>query len=57
MHGITKLQEYIKLFGSGMNFYGGTGEAVHKTFVKSAGQKTQCHLDAFSKQTANHIIA
>ncbi len=37
MHGITKMQEYIKLFGSGMNFYGGPGEAAHKTFVKSAG--------------------
>jgi hypothetical protein len=21
MHGITKIQEYMKLFGSGMNFY------------------------------------
>jgi hypothetical protein len=41
MHGITKMQEYIKIFGSGMNFYGGPGEAAHKTFVKSAGQKTQ----------------
>ncbi len=39
MHGMTKMQSYIKLFGSGMNFYGGPGEAAHKTFVKSAGQK------------------
>jgi hypothetical protein len=37
MHGTTKMQEYIKLFGGGMNFYGGPGEAAHKTFVKSAG--------------------
>ncbi len=29
MHGMTKMQSYIKLFGSGMNFYGGLGEAVH----------------------------
>ncbi len=39
MHGTTKMQSYIKLFGSGMNFNGGPGEAAHKTFVKSAGQK------------------
>jgi hypothetical protein len=31
MHGITKMQKYIKLFGSGMNFYGRPGEAAHKT--------------------------
>jgi hypothetical protein len=51
MHGITKMQEYIKLFGSGMNFYGGPGEAAHKTFVKLAGQKTQVILR--SKQQIN----
>jgi hypothetical protein len=39
MHGMTKMQFYIQLFGSGMNFYGGPDEAAHKTFVKSAGQK------------------
>ncbi len=36
MHGMTKMQSYIQGFGSGMNFYGGPGEAAHKTFVKSA---------------------
>jgi hypothetical protein len=39
MHGMIKMQSYIQLFGSGMNFYGGFDEAAHKTFVKSAGQK------------------
>jgi hypothetical protein len=39
MHGMTKMQSYIKLFRSGMNIYGGPGEAAHKTFVKAAGQK------------------
>jgi hypothetical protein len=53
MHGMTKMQEYIKLFGSAMNFYGGPGEAAHKTFVKSAGQKTQRRVSKFAKQTAN----
>jgi hypothetical protein len=37
--GMTKMQLYIQHFGSGMNFYGGPGEAAHKTFVKSAGQQ------------------
>ncbi len=38
---MTKMQSYIKRLGSGMNLYGDPGEAAHKTFVKSAGQKTQ----------------
>jgi hypothetical protein len=36
-----------------MNFYGGPGEAAHKTFVKSAGQKTQRRLRKFAQQTAH----
>jgi hypothetical protein len=31
MHGMTKMQLYIKLLGSGMNFDGSPGEAAHKT--------------------------
>jgi hypothetical protein len=53
MHGMTKMQEYMKLFGSGMNLYGGPGEAAHKTFIKLAGQKTQRRVSEFAKQTAN----
>jgi hypothetical protein len=53
MHGMTKMQSYIKLFGSGMNFYGGPGEAAHKIFVKSAGQKTQSRLSKFAQQAAH----
>ncbi len=41
MHGMTKMQSCMKLFGSGMNFYGGPGEAAHKTFMKSAGLKEE----------------
>ncbi len=52
MHGMTNMLSYIKHFGSGMNFYGGLGEAVHKTFVKSAGQKTQRRVGNFAQQTA-----
>ncbi len=36
-----------------MNFYGGPGEAAHKTFVKSAGQKTQRRVGEFAQQTAH----
>ncbi len=53
MHGMTKMQSYLKLFGSGMNFYGGPGEAAHRTFVKSAGQNTQRRLKKFAQQTAH----
>jgi hypothetical protein len=41
MHGLSKMMEYISLFGSAMNFYGGPGEASHKSFVKAPGLKTQ----------------
>ncbi len=40
MHGITKLQEYMTLFGSGINFYGGPGESAHKQFIQIPGQRT-----------------
>ena len=49
---MTKFQEYIQLFGSGMNFFGGPGEAHHKVFVKAPGQKTQRRVSEFAAQTA-----
>ncbi len=52
MHGITKMQEYMKLFGSGINFYGGPGEPAHKQFIKIPGQRTQCRVSEFAQQTA-----
>ncbi len=55
MHGMTKMQFYIQLFGSGMNFYGGPGEATHKTYVKSASQKTQRRFSKFAQQTATQF--
>ncbi len=51
MHGITKMQEYMKLFGSGINFYGGPGESPHKQFIKIPGQRTQHRVSEFT-QTA-----
>jgi hypothetical protein len=38
MHGITKMQEYMMLFRSGINFYGGPGESAHKQFIQIRGQ-------------------
>jgi hypothetical protein len=53
MHGMTKMQTYITLFGSGINFYGGPGESAHKQFIKIPGQRTQRRVQEFAKQTAN----
>jgi hypothetical protein len=52
MHGMTKMQEYMKLFGSGINFYGGPGESAHKQFIKKPGQRTQRRVSEFAQQTA-----
>jgi hypothetical protein len=59
MHGMTKFVEYMILYGSAMNFYGGPGEANHKIFVKAAGLKTQRRICEFAQQTAHqyyHMI-
>jgi hypothetical protein len=52
MHGITKMQVYMMLFGTGINFYGGPGESAHKQFIKIPGQRTQCRVSEFAQQTA-----
>jgi hypothetical protein len=52
MHGITKMQEYMMLFGSGINFYGGPGESAHKQIIKIPGQRTQQRVSEFAQQTA-----
>ena len=55
MHGMVKMTEFIKLFGSGINFYGGPGESHHKYFVKAPGDLTQRRVSEFSKQVANRV--
>jgi hypothetical protein len=52
MDGITKMQEYMTLFGSGINFYCGPGESAHKQFIKIPGQRTQQIVSEFAQQTA-----
>ncbi len=42
----------MKLFGSGINFYGGPGESAHKQFIKIPGQRTQYRVSEFAQQTA-----
>jgi hypothetical protein len=52
MHGITKMQDYMMLFGSGINFYGGAGESAHKQYIKIPGQRTQHRVSEFAQQMA-----
>jgi hypothetical protein len=52
MHGITKMQEYMTLFQSGINFYGGPGESAHKQFIKIPGQRIHQRVSEFAQQTA-----
>ncbi len=52
MHRITKVQEYMKLFGSGINFCGGPEESAHKKFIEIPGQRTQRRVSEFAQQTA-----
>ncbi len=42
----------MKLFGSGINFYGGPGESAHKQFIEIPGQRTQRRVSEFAQQTA-----
>ncbi len=52
MHGMTNFQDYIKRYGSAMNFFGGPGEAAHKYFAKAPGQKKQRRISEFATQIA-----
>ncbi len=51
-HGATKFTDYIMLFGSAINFFGGVGECNHKTFVKATGHNTQKRSGSFTSQVA-----
>ncbi len=42
----------MKLFRSGIYFYGGPGESAHQQFIKIPGQRTQCRVSEFAQQTA-----
>jgi hypothetical protein len=42
----------MKLFGSGINFYGGHRGSAHKQFIKIPGQRTQRRVSEFAQQTA-----
>ena len=57
LHGLTKVQYYMCLFGSAINFYGGPGEASHKLFVKAPGARTQRRIGEFATQTAEQYYA
>ncbi len=38
------MQEYMKLFGSEINFYDGPGESAHKQIIKIPGQRLSTEL-------------
>jgi len=57
MHAMKKLQFYMKLYGSAINFYGGTGESAHKFFVKTPGLKTQRRVTEFASRVANQYYS
>ena len=53
LHGLTKFQPYMMLYGSASNFFGGVGESNHKRFVKDTGNNTQLRANIFSSQIAS----
>ena len=55
LHGMTKMQHYICLFGSAMNFYGGLGESCHKYFGKAPGDNTERRVLEFARQITHRI--
>ena len=55
MHGMTKFETYIRLFGSAINFYGGHGESHHKYFVKAPGENTQRIVSEFVAQLSQRV--
>ena len=52
MHALTKFVDYMILFGSAINFFGGIGECNHKKFVKDTGCNTQKRTNTFTSQVA-----
>jgi hypothetical protein len=52
MHAVPKFKDYMILFGSAINFFGGIGECNHKTFVKDTGCNTQKRINSFTLQVA-----
>jgi hypothetical protein len=45
------------LFGSGITFYGGSGESAHKQFSKIPGQRTQQRVSEFApSEVQNKMI-
>jgi hypothetical protein len=59
MHGMAKMVDYMCLYGSAINFFGGPGESSHKQFVKSPGLKTQRRVSEFAAQIAkqyHHVM-
>ena len=52
VHGLTKVQTFIILFGCAANFYGNHGECMHQDLVKNTGNNTQKRPGSFTTQVA-----
>ncbi len=52
---MTKMQEYMTLFGSGIKFYDGPGESAHKQFIQIPGQRGES-VSLHNKQHFNTTI-
>ena len=50
MHGLTKMQYYMCLFGSRIILFWGPGECNHICFVKGTGFCTQGRIESFCSQ-------
>ena len=50
--GMTKMQYYMCIFGSAMNFHGVPGESAHKYFIKVPGDNTQRRVPGFARKIA-----
>ena len=50
VHSLTKFPQYIQMFGSAVNFYGGHGESHLKTFMKQLAPFTQRRAKKFATQ-------
>jgi hypothetical protein len=51
MHGITKMQEYMTLFGSGSYFLWWTWRISTQAIYQNTRKTTQCKVSEFAQQT------
>ncbi|EJK66402.1 hypothetical protein THAOC_12684, partial [Thalassiosira oceanica] len=55
-HGFARMPDSIRSWGTGLNFFGGPGEASHKTTVKKTGLNTQKRFGSFASQSSKRYF-